>query len=350
MGFGVTETEYIIGRVSGKFVPPLFMPSIGKRPIFGPATKEAERKEEKSGERKEIKTIHERATDEFYIEFCRESARIWARNQFNPVQRFISATDYYYQQPAPDPFNLGGGLFGIQAYVCKKCYAIKPRMLYFVLGEKGGSIETPIFCNKDGTHLLMEAKMTGEQYINYLSKHFPRYLKECIDNWTHNKTGLIAAEVSDATLDNDMISFVLSGATGEKKSITLQYSEENCIDLNPKDTGSWVLRAIKEKRTSINEEELEAFLDKTGASTFGFFKITGRRKIAGSLYLIAVVKDEGPGSENNITSVTTNNAQDKDKSVVFLMDKQQAPTSAPPSEQQLVSEPVLTNNSISAQS
>ena len=186
--------------------------------------------------------------------------------------------------------------------------------------------------------------MTGEQYIHYFSKDFPRYLKDCIANWTNNKTGLIAAELSDPARDNDRITFVLSGTAGEKKSITLQYSEEKCLELNPKDTGSWALRAIKEKRTPINEQELEAFLHKTKDSTFGFFKMMGRDDVTFHLYLIAVVKDESPGSSSSRNSVTNNApiagpvAQDNKKSV--LLHKQQPPMAAPPSEQQLGLEPV----------
>jgi len=85
---------------------------------------------------------------------------------------------------------------------------------------------------------------------------------------------------------------VLTGSGGRKYSITLQYSHDKSIKLDPSSTGAWALRAIENKHTAVNDQELIEFLEKTKESTFGFFK--KEEKDGVHIYLMAVAKrDDG---------------------------------------------------------
>ncbi|HKZ61186.1 MAG TPA: hypothetical protein VJZ68_02050, partial [Nitrososphaera sp.] len=119
-----------------------------------------------------------------------------------------------------------------------------------------------------------------------------QYLKQCVDAWTSGKNCIVAVEVLDPARTSNMIIFVLTGSGGRKFSISLQYSDDKCYKLDPSNTGAWVLRAIENKHTAVNDQELIEFLEKTNESTFGFFK--KEEKDGVHIYLMAVAKlDEG---------------------------------------------------------
>lgn len=113
--------------------------------------------------------------------------------------------------------------------------------------------------------------------------------------WTKNKPVLIATEVSDQLEVNDRVKVVVSDAlTGLEKSITLIYSEEKCIAMSPEDAGGWAERAIVNGRTAINDKELSEFLNKTGNTSFRFFKLKGKDDGIVRRYLMALADDPVP--------------------------------------------------------
>ncbi|MFL6411033.1 MAG: hypothetical protein ACJ71K_07290, partial [Nitrososphaeraceae archaeon] len=67
------------------------------------------------------------------------------------------------------------------------------------------------------------------------------------------------------------------------RSITFQCVGDKCIKLaNPGDESYWPIRAIENKQTTLDNEELIDFLQKVGNATFGFFKVKSQ------LYLMAI--------------------------------------------------------------
>lgn len=103
-------------------------------------------------------------------------------------------------------------------------------------------------------------------------------MKTIIKAWTNNKTNLIAIELS-CYPPNNSIKFI--EAKNSQNSITLQYSRERIIELAPSSSSSpptnehddWASRAIKNKLTTLNDDELEDFCQKVKDATFAFFTV-----------------------------------------------------------------------------
>lgn len=272
----VREVEYFLGRQSGKFPAPSYISASENRPNFKP--------------KMDQRSFLEIALDESFIEFWREAGRINARNVFLPANRF-AATGSYNQEPI-SAFDANKQLFGMTAYICDKCFMMKPKMIYFSDGEKGGLSEQMIYCAVEIPDHILMMKEKREDYISRLSKGFPQFLKVCVDAWTSRKNSIVAVEVFDPARTSNKITFVLAGSGGRKFSISLQYSDDKSIKLDPSNTGAWALRAIENKHTAVNDQELIEFLGKVNESTFGFFK--KEEKDGVHIYLMAVAKlDEG---------------------------------------------------------
>lgn len=136
-------------------------------------------------------------------------------------------------------------------------------------------------------------KKKKEDHVSQLSKGFPQYLKQWLDVWTLGKNTIVAVEVLDPTRTSNAIYLVLTSSGGRKFSISLQYSDDKSIKLDPSSTGAWALRAIVDKHTAVNDQELIEFLEKTKESTFGFFKKAEKDGV--HIYLMAVAKREEGG-------------------------------------------------------
>jgi hypothetical protein len=273
----------MIGRISGRFLPPL-PPT--ERPAF---------------KRRDEQSYMDKLNDEFTKELWRELARTHVRTSFEPKPQLISATGPL-TSPLPDPFNLAAGLFGIQAYVCNNCYAIKSRMMSFVPGDRGNVILSPSPCLGPSPDVLINLGMNAEQYITLRSKSLPSHLKNLINMWPGNQVSLVAAEVvqvpADQRSNNSRIAFVNQNKkTGNKRSISLPYSDAKCINLN---SGcSWAFRATRIRQTPVTETELMEFLQMTKDSTFGFFKVPINNSVR--IYLMALRKTaEANGNDDHL--------------------------------------------------
>jgi hypothetical protein len=99
-------------------------------------------------------------------------------------------------------------------------------------------------------------------------------LKTKIKAWTKNKTNLTAIELSFYP-SNNSIKFIQ--AKNSQKSITLQYSRERIIELAQSpptnEHDDWAARAIKNKPTTLNDDEVEDFCQKVKDATFAFFTV-----------------------------------------------------------------------------
>lgn len=113
-------------------------------------------------------------------------------------------------------------------------------------------------------------------YTKEASDKLPEYLKTIIKAWTNNKMNLIAIELS-CYPPNNSIKFI--EAKNSQNSITLQYSRERIIELAPPSSSptnehdDWAARAIKNKLTTLNDDELEDFCQKVKDATFAFFTV-----------------------------------------------------------------------------
>ncbi len=279
---------YIVSLLSGGLSPP--QPTSGspsdRRPTFG-AEKDAQKNP----------TWAERGAEESYLEYCREIGRSMARSALNPAPQFVSNGGVNYASPqyTTDGLDAGGFLFGISGYICNKCYHFKIRMSYFVPGGHGGSVDPPVFCNGDGEEVLKIAGMTAEEYIAMYSKKLSEYVKSSIMKWTKNKPVLRALEMTDQLKANERRRIIVSNvATGLEKSITLSYSEEKCVVFSHEDTPSWAQRAILNGRTMMDDKEVLEFLNKTGNSSFGFFKQKRKDEGPSDMYMLAITSGPAP--------------------------------------------------------
>lgn len=261
-GYPVPDTEYVIGRMSGKFLPPPTPTS--RPPTFKPKKGSLPLEDNRSNVASEIaKSLSE---------------------------LLLYLYTYSSKQTALNPYNVEGGLFGLQAYVCESCYMTKPRMIGFVKGRKGGCLKQVPFCmlRDDAKNIeLLMSEMTKSQYIASLAKYFPDFLKYCVVNWTNNHAALIAAEATIDPASNKIIFETRDSQTGHRKSITLPYSEEKCRDIG---TEGWAARAIDSGQTPVTDLELAEILQMMKDSTFGFFRVND---VDGSrIFLMALTKDE----------------------------------------------------------
>jgi hypothetical protein len=284
-GYPVTETEYIIGRQSGCYFPPL--PLLAQKPAFAPAEKEVVPKHT--------------FPDEFAKEFWMEKARMSARNVSSRAQApnnsaMTGLPSIEYSLPSPK-------LFGLEVYLCHKCLATELRILSLSQLAGSGIATNEPRCSDDGKDLLANVNMTREQYIASSSNRLPEYLKSCILNAFPPNHGIImlVADISNLPQDRHIVTISCKTNSGKSHLITLPYPEEKCLRFNPASAGNWALRAIEDKRTIINEHELSEFLAMTKTSTFGFFK--QEEKSAAKVYFFTLaIDDEG----NAIQSVTLN--------------------------------------------
>jgi hypothetical protein len=123
-----------------------------------------------------------------------------------------------------------------------------------------------------------------------------------IKGWTKNKAYLIAIELPRYPLDN---SVKIMQKVNPPNSITLQYSREQIIELipsPPNDQNDWTTRAIKNKLTTLKDEEIGDFCQKVKDATFAFFKVK-TEEVSTHFYLMAIAKNNNNNAnDNNIQS------------------------------------------------
>jgi hypothetical protein len=128
----------------------------------------------------------------------------------------------------------------------------------------------------------------------------PGYLKTVIKGWTKNKAYLTAIELPRYPLNN---SIKIMQKINPANSITLQYSREQIIELAPSppnEQNDWTTRAIKNRLTTLNDEEIGDFCQKVKDATFAFFKVKTNEEVSTRFYLMAIAKN----NNNNIIQST----------------------------------------------
>lgn len=214
--------------------------------------------------------------DEFNRALARESVNRFfqlpqqrIQNNFNNIGIPSKANHYL-----PDDADK---IFGIRAHACEKCLTTEPLEVYFVDDQKKevARREKIHVCNPKWVEETQQLT-NKDMYTKEASDKLPEYLKTIIKAWTNNKTNLIAIELS-CYPPNNSIKFI--EAKNSQNSITLQYSRERIIELAPPSSSptnehdDWAARAIKNKLTTLNDDELEDFCQKVKDATFAFFTV-----------------------------------------------------------------------------
>lgn len=179
-------------------------------------------------------------------------------------------------------------IFGFEACVCGTCSAVKTIMIcYANESDECGQVRIGITCCNS-----MELPNNNiSKKVNEVDKQMSvKILKNVVDLWTKNndddnnkKTLVVALKLSSDKIIMGNHKIKVVKCENPSRSITLQYLEEKCIELtNPADENYWAIRAIKNKQTTLDNEELIDFLQKVGNATFGFFNVKSQ------LYLMAI--------------------------------------------------------------
>ena len=74
----------------------------------------------------------------------------------------------------------------------------------------------------------------------------------------------------------------------------MQYSREQIIELAlspPNEQNDWTTRAIKNRLTTLNDEEIGDFCQKVKDATFAFFKVKTDEEVSTHFYLMAIAKN-----------------------------------------------------------
>jgi hypothetical protein len=204
------------------------------------------------------------------------------RPNYNSIQPQVSPS---YHPPSYSSFVPKlEDIFGFEACVCDKCSAVKAIMIcYGNENDECGQVRIGIPCC-NSIELPNISKKANEVDKQILVK----ILKDVVDVWTKNDDNNKEILAVALKLSSDKITIVnhkikVVKCETPNGSITLRCLEEKCIELtNPGDENYWAIRAIKNKQTTLDDEELVDFLQKVGDATFGFFKVNSE------LYLMAI--------------------------------------------------------------
>jgi hypothetical protein len=190
-------------------------------------------------------------------------------------------------------------IFGFRANACEKCLTTESLRVYFVDNQKKNVArkEERHICN---SQWVEEAKQLGSRdiYAKEAYGKLPEYLKKTIKGWTKNKAYLTAIELTRYPPDN---AIKLMQTINPQNSITLQYSNEKIIELvSPSnEQNDWTTRAINNKLTTLNDEEIGDFCQKVKDATFAFFKVKTEEEST-HFYLMVIAKNNN--NDNNIQS------------------------------------------------
>ena len=211
-------------------------------------------------------------TDEFNRALARESVNRFfqppqqrIQNNFNNIKN-PSKANHYIPEDADK-------IFGFRAHDCEKCLTTEALEVYFVDNQikEVTRKEKRHVCNLQWVKEV-EQQTNNDMYAKEASDKLPEYLKTIIKSWTKNKANLFAIELPRYPPNN---SIKIKQVKNPQNSITLQYSSERIIELvvPTNEHDGWAARAIKNKLTTLNDEEVEDFCQKVKDATFAFFTV-----------------------------------------------------------------------------
>lgn len=259
----VRWSDYLIGRTRGIYPP-------GEPPHRGIP--------------KRVPTYWERMMDAMHEGFHNEVGRILARQALSPTSYKLpkfAATSPYIGTP-----YLGGHIFAVGAYVCSNCLAVKPSILSYVEGDRGGQRHYWFFCPPSAARNPSEYGETKEEFMARAKKHCSEVLFPSIIAWIGTQLELIAVEIIDPNRFNGRITLLKT--EGDKIfSITLDCLVDRCVKLDASKTGNWAIRAIRDGRTTLSLTELSEFLNMSETASYAFVQLATRKEIKTFLMTIA---------------------------------------------------------------
>jgi hypothetical protein len=137
---------------------------------------------------------------------------------------------------------------GYRGHVCEKCLIINIDTIFRHNDRENGQNESKHMCN---SKRLDDARLepNKDKTINDLYEKLSEIMKKKVNSWTENSAYLVAIEM----LPNVALN--------------------NCCEITPTDENHWAARAIKDKQTILNDEELSDFLCKVRNATYASFKV-----------------------------------------------------------------------------
>jgi hypothetical protein len=139
-------------------------------------------------------------------------------------------------------------IVGYRGHVCEKCSIISIATIFRYKDGESGQIETKHTCN---SKRLDDAQLepNNDKTIADLYEKLPELMKKKVNSWTKNSAYLVASEIPANVALN------------------------NCFEITPTNENHWAARAIKDKQTILNDDELSDFLCKVRDSTYAAFKV-----------------------------------------------------------------------------
>jgi hypothetical protein len=152
-----------------------------------------------------------------------------------------------YEESSLDNEN-DSEIVGYRDHICEKCSIISIDTIFRHKDGESGHVETTHTCNPKR---LDDAQLepNKDKTINHLYEKLPEVMKKKVNSWTDNSAYLVAIEMPPNVAVN------------------------NCSEITPNNENHWAARAIRDKQTILNDEELSDFLCKVRNATYASFKV-----------------------------------------------------------------------------
>ena len=137
---------------------------------------------------------------------------------------------------------------GYRGHICEKCLINSIDTVFRHKIQESGQVVMTHTCNSER---LADAQLelNKDKTINDLYEQLPIVMKKKVNSWTENSAYLVAIEMPPNVALN------------------------NCVEITPNNENHWAARAIKDKQTILNDEELSDFLRKVRNTTCASFKV-----------------------------------------------------------------------------
>jgi hypothetical protein len=154
------------------------------------------------------------------------------------------------EEPSLDNEN-NSEIIGYRGHVCEKCSIISIDTIFRHEDGESGQPERMHTCNsKTLDDSQLESNM--DKTIKNVNDKLPELMKKKVNSWTQNSASLLAIEMPP------------------------KVAFKNCFEITPTNENHWAARAIKNKRTILNDDELSDFLHKVRNSTCAAFKFISK--------------------------------------------------------------------------
>ena len=139
-------------------------------------------------------------------------------------------------------------IVGYRGHVCENCSIINIDTIFRHKDGESGHVE---MTHTHNSKRLDDAELDADKDKIITNQHekLPEIMKKKVKSWTNNSAYLVAI--------------------GMPPNIALN----NCFDITPTDENHWAVRAIKDKQTILNDEDLSDFLCKVRNATYASFKV-----------------------------------------------------------------------------